>query len=124
MFRSIIFQSIAITFFGLGLLFGQNTNHNKFKQLKEELPTPNSYRTASGAPGHDYWQNRADYDMDIRLDDENQKLYGSETITYHNKSKDELRYLWLQLDQNRMKRNSFAKESGGAPRKKITYRYT
>ncbi|MFK7971472.1 MAG: M1 family metallopeptidase [Bacteroidia bacterium] len=78
----------------------QNYNTNKFKQLKEELPTPNSYRTASGAPGHEYWQNRADYDMDIRLDDKQQRIDGTETITYINASPDPLRYLWLQLDQN------------------------
>lgn len=74
---------------------------DKFKQLHEELPTPNTYRTASGAPGHDYWQQRADYDMKIRLDDEQQRIYGEETITYFNNSPDELTYIWLQLDQNR-----------------------
>lgn len=73
---------------------------DKFKQLHEELPTPNTYRTASGAPGTDYWQQRADYDMKIRLDDEAQRVYGEETITYYNNSPDELIYIWLQLDQN------------------------
>lgn len=77
-----------------------NTNQNKFRQLGQELPTPNVYRNAAGAPGHDYWQNRADYDMDIRLDDENQRIYGTETVSYHNASPDALEYLWLQLDQN------------------------
>jgi hypothetical protein len=79
-------------------LFSQDTN--KFRQLGQELPTPNSYRSASGAPGHEYWQQRADYKMDITIDDENQKLYGEETITYHNESPDELKYLWVQMDQN------------------------
>jgi len=78
----------------------ENTNLNKFKQLYDELPTPNSYRTASGAPGHEYWQQKADYNMDITLDDEAQKIYGFETITYTNNSPDQLSYLWLQLDQN------------------------
>ncbi len=78
----------------------QNINDNPFKQLGQELPTPNDFRTAAGAPGAEYWQNRADYTMDIRLDDENQKIYGEETITYHNESPDQLYYLWLQLDQN------------------------
>ncbi len=72
----------------------------KFKQLYEELPTPNTYRTASGAPGHEYYQQRADYDMDIVLDDDNQRIYGEQTVTYYNQSPDELRYLWVQLDQN------------------------
>ena len=77
-----------------------NLNYNKFKQLKEELPTPNAYRTASGAPGHDYYQQKADYKMNIKLDDENQRIYGDEMITYYNNSPDVLTYLWVQLDQN------------------------
>ena len=75
-------------------------NTSKFKQLKEELATPNSYRTASGAPGHEYYQQQANYKMDIILDDDNQKIYGEETITYYNNSPDDLEYLWVQLDQN------------------------
>lgn len=78
----------------------ENTNQNPFRQLGQELPTPNVYRNAAGAPGHEYWQQRADYTMDIRLDDENQRIYGEETITYFNNSPDPLEYLWLQLDQN------------------------
>ena len=77
-----------------------NTNDNRFRQLYDELPTPNAYRTASGAPGHDYWQQKADYTMDIKLDDENQRVYGEETIKYTNNSPDVLTYLWVQLDQN------------------------
>ncbi|MDA8886569.1 M1 family metallopeptidase [Bacteroidia bacterium] len=80
--------------------YNQNVNQNKFRQLDYELPTPNVYRTASGAPGHQYWQNTADYVMDIRLDDENQRVYGTEEITYTNASPDKLEYLWIQLDQN------------------------
>ncbi len=76
------------------------TNTNKFRQLGQELPTPNVYRTASGAPGHAYWQQQADYDMKIHLDDARQRIDGEETITYTNNSPDELRYVWLQLDQN------------------------
>ena len=78
----------------------QRTNTNAFKQLGQELPTPNVYRTASGAPGHEYWQQKADYNMKIHLDDATQRIDGSETITYTNNSPDELRYVWLQLDQN------------------------
>lgn len=77
-----------------------NANQNKFRQLDSDLPTPNIYRTASGAPGHAYWQNTADYQMDIVLDDENQRVYGVEKINYTNKSPDHLEYLWIQLDQN------------------------
>ena len=72
----------------------------KFKQLGAELPTPNDYRTASGAPGKAYWQQRVDYAIDVTLDDRRQRITGSESITYHNNSPDTLRFLWLQLDQN------------------------
>ena len=75
-------------------------NESKFKQLGQELPTPNVYRTASGAPGHEYWQQQVDYNIQVTLDDENQRIDGEERILYKNNSPDELRYLWLQLDQN------------------------
>ena len=79
---------------------------DKFKQLEENLPTPNEYRTASGAPGHKYWQQRADYAVDVEIDDANQRLTGRETITYKNLSPDSLNYVWVQIDQN-----IFAKDS-------------
>jgi len=79
---------------------------NKFRQMYDLLATPNMYRTASGAPGPEYYQQQADYKIDIELDDKNTKLYGSETITYHNNAKESLDYLWLQLDQNNMARTS------------------
>jgi hypothetical protein len=72
----------------------------KFEQLGEALPTPNSYRTGSGAPGPNYWQQRADYVINVELDDNTQKLTGSETITYYNNAPEALSFLWLQLDQN------------------------
>ncbi len=75
-------------------------NTSKFRQLKQELPTPNKQHTASGAPGSGYTQQKVDYVMDITLDDAHQKLYGFEKITYHNNSGDPLTYLWVQLDQN------------------------
>ena len=87
-------------------LHAQNLNTSKFRQLGQELPTPNVYRTASGAPGHEYYQQRADYDMSITLDDDTQRIYGEQTITYTNNSPDELRYLWVQLDQNMRAQNS------------------
>jgi hypothetical protein len=79
---------------------------NKFEQIAGQLPTPNSFRTASGAPGHAYWQQKADYQMQITLDDKTQRIHGEETITYHNQSPDVLSYLWLQLDQNRRAKDS------------------
>jgi len=81
-------------------------NKSKFRQLNQELPTPNNVHTASGAPGHEYSQQQVDYKMDIILDDENQRIYGEQIITYHNNSKDYLDYLWIQLDQNRRAKDS------------------
>ena len=100
--------SLLLTITIPAIFFGQNPNlnYNKFKQLKEEVATPNVYRTASGAPGHEYYQNEADYVMNIFLNDQNQKLTGSETIKYHNNSPDQLEYLWIQLDQNKRALNS------------------
>ncbi|UZO80796.1 M1 family metallopeptidase [Aquimarina sp. ERC-38] len=83
-----------------------HTNQNKFKQLYDEFATPNVYRNGSGAPGPQYYQQQADYKMDIELDDKNAKLYGKETITYHNNSPDPLEFLWVQLDQNMRAKNS------------------
>jgi len=83
---------------------------HKFDQLKQEFATPNRYRTASGAPGPEYWQQRADYTMNIRLDDDARRLYGDETITYFNNSPDVLNYLWVQLDQNMMAPGSDTKK--------------
>ena len=77
------------------------SNHgNKFEALGTILPTPNEYRTASGAPGHKYWQQRCDYDIKCEIDEPNLKLMGSETVTYYNNSPDVLNYIWLQLDEN------------------------
>ncbi|MDT0552538.1 M1 family metallopeptidase [Urechidicola vernalis] len=73
---------------------------NKFAQLEQLLPTPNEYRNAAGAPGHNYYQQQADYKINVELIDEEQKIIGEETITYTNNSPDNLEYLWIQLDQN------------------------
>ncbi|HSK12537.1 MAG TPA: hypothetical protein VK907_04930, partial [Phnomibacter sp.] len=96
-----------VLFLSCGLLSAQdiqnnpNSNHgNKFEQLGTILPTPNEYRSASGAPGPKYWQQRADYKISATLDEANLKLTGKETITYYNNSPDVLTYLWLQLDEN------------------------
>ena len=92
-------------------------NQSKFKQLYEEFATPNTYRSASGAPGPDYYQQQADYKMKIRLDDKNAKIYGEETITYTNNSPDDLEYLWIQLDQNVRAKDSKSplRNGGGVP---------
>jgi hypothetical protein len=79
----------------------RTSNHgSRFEQLGSELRSPNVYRTASGAPGHMYWQQRVDYDIDVRLDDDKQQIYASQKLTYHNNSPDVLSYLWIHLDEN------------------------
>ncbi|WP_298392776.1 M1 family metallopeptidase [Flavobacterium sp.] len=83
-------------------------NPDKFKQMYDLLATPNMYRTASGAPGPEYYQQQADYKINVELDDKNTKLYGEETITYTNNAKESLDYLWLQLDQNQQARKSLS----------------
>ena len=99
---------LSLFIFGLApQLVGQDLS--KFKQLKEELATPNVYRTASGAPGHEYYQQKADYNMQIVLDDAKQTITGKETITYTNNSPDVLTYLWIQLDQNMRAKDSDTK---------------
>ncbi|QKJ62592.1 M1 family metallopeptidase [Flavobacterium sp. M31R6] len=79
---------------------------NKFSQMYDLLATPNMFRTAAGAPGPAYYQQQADYKIDVELDDKNAKLSGSETITYYNNSPDNLEYLWVQMDQNQAAKNS------------------
>jgi hypothetical protein len=88
---------------------------DKFRQLDELLPTPGAVRTASGAPGHAYWQQRADYTMRATLDENKRSLTGSGTITYHNNSPDTLKYLWLQLDENIYKPDSAARSTATLP---------
>lgn len=88
---------------------------DKFRQLEEVLPTPNRFRTASGAPGPDYWQQQANYVIDVELDDEKQRIIGKETITYTNRSPDTLTYLWLQLDPNLFAKGSDASLIETAP---------
>lgn len=85
-------------------------NENKFRQMYDLMATPNVYRTASGAPGHEYYQQKADYKMQITLDEEKQTLTGKETITYTNNSPDPLDYLWIQLDQNMRAKDSDSKK--------------
>ncbi|TXK37488.1 M1 family metallopeptidase [Pontibacter qinzhouensis] len=102
-----LLKGIALFCFLAGPL-AVKAQDTKFGQLGQELPTPNTYRTASGAPGHQYWQQRADYTIKVELNDQNQSVTGSETITYTNNSPDVLTYLWLQLDQNIYEPNSMS----------------
>ena len=85
---------------------------DKFRQLDEVLPTPNVYRNAAGEPAQQYWQQRADYDIRVALDEAERRISASAAVTYHNNSPDTLRYLWLQLDQNRFRRDSVDQRTG------------
>jgi len=116
-FASILFLFAAVTFAQEPVTKEKEPGHenqSKFKQLYEEFATPNTYRSASGAPGPDYYQQQADYVMDIRLDDKNAKIFGEETITYTNNSPDDLEYLWVQLDQNIRTKDSKAALKNGS----------
>jgi hypothetical protein len=111
-------KKISLLFFLPALLFAQEKtttvapkqqgkyDTNKFSQMYDLLATPNMFRNAAGAPGPAYYQQQADYKIDIELDDKNSKLTGAETIIYYNNSPDSLEYLWVQLDQNQAAKDS------------------
>jgi hypothetical protein len=118
-----IFLFIIMLLLNPSVGFSKGSIHNDpFRQLDEILPTPTVYRNASGAPGHRYWQQKVDYKIDIRLNDESQFLTGKATIHYKNNSPDTLRYLWFQLDQNRQHPNSDNRIADVAPNKKVTFK--
>ncbi len=101
LFSFLLLLVYAVIGFSQDVRNNPSSNHaNKFEQLGTILPTPNEYRTASGAPGPKYWQQRCDYDIVCELDEPNRRLNGKETLTYYNNSPDVLTYLWLQLDEN------------------------
>lgn len=92
-----------------------------FAQLGQELPDPNVYRTASGAPGTHYWQQRADYKINAHLDAPGRRVEASAQITYTNRSPDPLPYLWLQLDQNRFRKDSLDQRSRTTTEDRVSY---
>lgn len=107
---------MALCLFAYVPLFAQQQEETQYKarfeQMGTMLPTPNQYRTASGAPGPQYWQQRADYKINVTLHENNNTVSGNETVTYHNQSPNPLEYLWLQLDQNIRKPGSDAEVTG------------
>ncbi|QDT25672.1 M1 family metallopeptidase [Gimesia panareensis] len=123
------FSFLVLLLISGSTLYGQAVSNDKFKQedkfrqLDEVLPTPNGFRNASGAPGEKYWQQQADYEIDVELDDKLQKIIGSEKITYTNNSPDTLSYLWLQLDTNILSFDSDAHLTGtDSPLGKVGYK--
>ena len=103
-----LLSSIAVA---QGIQQTKGDYQDKFRQLDEVLPTPNVYRNAAGQPGHEYWQQKVDYDIDVILNEETHSIQGTESISYQNNSPDTLNYLWLQLDQNRFRNDSIAQLS-------------
>ncbi|UTW55920.1 M1 family metallopeptidase [Kordiimonas sp. SCSIO 12610] len=109
--------AFAVALTGFSVQAGEvGSGAKKFKQLGTELPTPNVYRDATGAPGPNYWQQSADYKINVTLDENNKRITGSETITYTNNSPSTLRYLWVQLDQNRFNQSSIEQRSATVSR--------
>lgn len=106
-----VIASICALAIGLSSVATPPADVSRFAQLEQTLPTPNVYRNAAGAPGHKYWQQRADYKIEARLDETTRRISASQTITYTNESPDTLPYLWLQLDQNRFRRDSLEERS-------------
>jgi hypothetical protein len=120
LFVSFIPLSMPLSSFGDTVQQTKGDFVDKFRQLDEALPTPNTWRNAGGQPGHEYWQQKVDYQIKAVLDEANRRLTGEETISYRNNSPDTLSYLWLQLDQNIFRRDSMAEmsdEFGGAGRR-------
>jgi hypothetical protein len=103
-----LLSSIAVA---QGIQQTKGDYQDKFRQLDEVLPTPNVYRNAAGQPGHEYWQQKVDYDIEVILNEETHSIQGTESISYQNNSPDTLNYLWLQLDQNRFRNDSIAQLS-------------
>ena len=121
--RSLLTLLLVIGYGALGQSQDLSYEADPFRQLDEILPTPTEVRLASGKPGPKYWQQRADYVIDVTLDDQRHRLTGAETITYHNRSPHQLNYLWLQLDQNRFRRDSENLSSAAAPSlEKLSYK--
>ena len=97
--RLILF--VSLTFFSHTFIYSQTKPwQGKFEPIDNMLSPPNTYRTASGAPGKAYWQQRADYKIKATLNEKSNTITGEETITYYNNSPDDLPYLWMQLEQN------------------------
>lgn len=119
--RIVVLMALCLSITGIATAQVQQTKGSfvdKFRQLDEILPTANTYRTAGGEPGHEYWQQRADYVINATLDEENHRITGNADITYHNNSPDTMRFLWVQLDQNRFNRDSMQHKTAtyNAPR--------
>ncbi len=114
-FLALFAIGIASVAFAHPVLQTKSGHQDKFRQMDEVWPTPTKTRAASGAPGHEYWQQHVRYDIDVTLDDKGHRIDGRVNIAYENHSPDTLTYLWLQLDQNRFKQHSFSQTTHSEP---------
>ena len=116
----ILFLSFGISSFAQGIEQTKGNFSDKFRQLDEVLPTPNAYRNAGGQPGHEYWQQQADYTIEVALDEPARRLSASATVKYYNNSPDSLEFLWVHLDQNIFREDSIKERTAefglGAPK--------
>ncbi|MFT5314043.1 MAG: hypothetical protein ACI8Z9_002541, partial [Paraglaciecola sp.] len=108
MIMTVMLSLLSIVMANAAIKQSKGDFEDKFRQLDEVLPTPNVYRNAAGEPGHQYWQQKVDYQIKVRLDEKKRRIEASETITYKNNSPDTLKYLWLQLDQNKFRNDSLS----------------
>lgn len=97
----------------------------KFDQHKVFFPLfypggVNEYRSASGMPGPKYWQNRADYKIDVSLDTAGHRIEGTTVISYTNNSPDKINFLWLQLDQNVFREDARHASTNSSTNRKFT----
>jgi len=108
--KKIFLFNITLLLF-MSFAFSQENNESTYSYIDafktEFYNSPGTItRSASGKPGHGYWQNSADYDIDVRLDTINDNISGSQIIRYTNNSPDELNFVWLHVDQNLFKSDS------------------
>ena len=82
------------------------SENTDFEQITHLLPAPSEVRLATGAPGPDYWQQEANYQIKVELDEAESRIRGSETVEYTNHSPHLLYYIWVQLDQNALAQGS------------------
>ena len=113
--RRLLLAACTVSALAVAVAYSPEPGEDAFRQLGQELPTPGPYRTASGAPGHEYWQQKVDYVIDVRLDEEKKHIHATESITYHNQSPDALTYLWVAIDPNIMGPESHSVASSLAP---------
>ncbi len=116
---------LTLCLFFITLTQAQNQPwQGKFETIDNMIAPPNIYRTASGAPGKAYWQQRANYKIKAKIDETNNTLLGEETITYFNNSPDDLKYIWIQLEQNvNKKENEDFGDLGNKMRDSMTTRH-